>query len=147
MVLLDTALHGTELIQPHSLVCGRTTEPHILVGAEFNELHGIARGGVNAAGKIVVRGHLIEGWAYLYSQADGVEHDEYKHDVFESCGVHHIPELVLIRVLRDVSTLWPCLQGILHTLTLKKKHTHTMINTHKNTHTFRQTHSANTVLR
>lgn len=56
--------------------------------------------------------------AYLHSQADRVEHDEDKHDVLEGCGVHHVPELVLIGVFRDVAPQRSGLKRILHTLAL-----------------------------
>lgn len=56
--------------------------------------------------------------SYLYRQADGVEHDEDKHDVLKGCGVHHVPELVLIGVFRDVAPQRSGLKCILHTLSL-----------------------------
>lgn len=56
--------------------------------------------------------------SYLYSQAERVEHNEHKHDVLKPGGVHHVPELVLVRVLRDVPPQWTGLQSVLHTLTL-----------------------------
>lgn len=56
--------------------------------------------------------------SHLYSQAQRVQHDEYKHDVLEARGVHHVPELVLVRVFGDVAAQRPGLEGVLHTLAL-----------------------------
>lgn len=60
--------------------------------------------------------------SYLYSQAECVEHDEHKHDVLKPSGVHHIPELVLVWVLWDVSPQRTGFKSVFHALTL---HTNT----------------------
>lgn len=56
---------------------------------------------------------------YLHGQAECVEHDEDEHHVFERRGVHHVPELVLVRVFGDVSPQGTCFQGVFNTLTLQ----------------------------
>lgn len=55
---------------------------------------------------------------YLYGQAECVEDDENEHDVFETSGIDHIPELILVVVLWNVSPQWTGFQSVLHTLAL-----------------------------
>lgn len=44
--------------------------------------------------------------AYLNSQTERVEDDENEHDVFETSGIDHIPELILVMVLWNISPQW-----------------------------------------
>lgn len=59
------------------------------------------------------------GCPYLHAQADGVEHDEGKHQVLKVGGGDDIPHLVLVWVFGDVAPQRAGLQGILHTLALR----------------------------
>ena len=59
-------------------------------------------------------------FSYLYGQTEGVEYDEYKHDVLKACRVGHVPEPVLVWVLGDVTAQWTGLQSILYTLPLQR---------------------------
>lgn len=69
----------------------------------------------------------------LHGQANGVEKNEGEHQVLKVGGVHHVPNLVLIRVLGDVPAQGTSLQGIFHTLTL---YTHTETHRHMISNTF-----------
>lgn len=76
----------------------------------------------------LIGGSLVEiNSSYLNSQAKCVEHDEHKHDVLKPSGVHHIPELVLVWVLRDVPPQRTSLESVLYTLTLHRKNKDTLI--------------------
>lgn len=55
---------------------------------------------------------------YLHSQTECVEDDENEHDVFETSGIYHIPELILVVVLWNISPQRTSFQSVLHTLTL-----------------------------
>lgn len=74
-----------------------------------------------------IGGSLVEinSYSYLNSQAKCVEHDEHKHDVLKPSGVHHVPELVLVWVLRDVPPQRTSLESVLYALTLHRKKTKT----------------------
>lgn len=56
---------------------------------------------------------------HLHAQADGVEHDEGKHQVLKVGRGDQVPHLVLVRVLGDVAPQGAGLQGVLHTLALR----------------------------
>lgn len=58
---------------------------------------------------------------YLHGQADGVQQDQDEHQVLKIGGVDHIPDFVLVLVLRDVSPQGPGFQGIFYTLALWKR--------------------------
>lgn len=64
-------------------------------------------------------GPYVPGDPYLHAQADGVEHDEGKHQVFKVGGGNDVPHLVLIWVFGDVAPQRAGLQGVLHTLALR----------------------------
>ena len=74
---------------------------------------------------------LLGSWArrrwsqgpYLHAQADGIEHDEGEHEVFEVGGGDHVPHLVLVRVFGDVAPEGAGLQSVLHTLALRHDRT------------------------
>lgn len=55
---------------------------------------------------------------YLHSQAHGVEHDEKEHQVFKVAGGDDVPDLILERVLGNITPQWPGLESVLHTLAL-----------------------------
>lgn len=55
---------------------------------------------------------------YLHAQADSVEHDEGKHQVFKVGGGDDVPHLILVWIFGDVTPQWAGLQGILYTLAL-----------------------------
>lgn len=57
---------------------------------------------------------------YLYGQAERVEDDQNEHDVFKTSGIDHIPELILVVVLWNVSPQWTGFQSVLHTLALMR---------------------------
>ena len=58
-------------------------------------------------------------YSYLHSQAHGVEHNQEKHKVLKVAGGHNVPHLILVWVLGDITSQWPGLKSILHTLALK----------------------------
>jgi hypothetical protein len=58
---------------------------------------------------------------YLHAQADSIEHDESKHQVFKVGGSDDIPHLILVWVFGDVTPQWAGLQGILYALALGHK--------------------------
>lgn len=48
--------------------------------------------------------HVQETFApYLYSQTECVEDNEDEHDILETSGIYHIPELILVVVLWNIS--------------------------------------------
>lgn len=62
---------------------------------------------------------LSPGGPYLHAQADGVEHDEGKHQVFEVGGGDNVPHLVLVWIFGDIASQRAGLQGVLYALALR----------------------------
>lgn len=76
-------------------------------------------------GAVIHKLTVISADTHLHGQTDSVEEDECEHQILKVGGINHIPHLVLVGVLRDITTQRTGLQGILHTLTLWKTHTQT----------------------
>lgn len=57
---------------------------------------------------------------YLHSQTHGVQHNKKEHKVLKVTGGDNVPHLVLVGILRNITSQWTSLKCILHTLALER---------------------------
>lgn len=56
---------------------------------------------------------------HLHPQTHGVQHNEQEHEVLKVAGSDDVPDLVLVRVLGNITPQRSCFESVLHTLTLR----------------------------